>query len=134
MGKEIQLEVVTPERSVLKATADYVSVPTVDGDYGILGDHAPMVGLMKAGVLHYRSGGKVEVLAVAGGFFEVMDNRMLVLGDEAELPGEVDVAAAMEEQKRAREIIEAGGDQETVARARQALEKAMTRLKIAGKA
>lgn len=133
MAKSFELEVVTPERTVLKKTVEYVSVPTVDGAYGILADHAPMVGLIKTGVLHFRSAGKTEAIAVMGGFFEVADNRMLVLGDEAETPEEVDVAAALEEQRRAREVIEAGGDQEAVLRARANLERAMARLRVAGK-
>lgn len=134
MAKGFQLEVVTPERIVLKETVEFVTVPSTDGIYGMLADHAPMVGLLKPGVVHYRQAGDVRALAISGGFFEVDPHRTVVLADEAELPEEIDVAAAVAERDRAREVIEAGGDQEEVMRAKETLEKALARLRAAGKA
>ncbi len=133
MAKTFELEVITPERVVFKSPVQFVLVPSVEGQYGILADHAPMVGLLKAGVVHYRNEGSDGVLALTGGFFVVTPDRTVVLADEAELPEEIDVAAAVAERDRAREIIEAGGDQEEVARAKQALERALARLRAAQK-
>lgn len=133
MAKTFELEVVTPERVVLKTPVQFVLVPSADGQYGMLADHAPMVGLLKAGVVHYRNEGSTRTLALTGGFFEVTPDRAVVLADEAELPEEIDVAAAVAERDRARQIIEAGGDQEEVARAKQALERALARLRAAQK-
>lgn len=133
MGRTFAIEVLTPERTVVRAQAEYASLPTVDGLYGVLGDHAPMVGLLRPGVLHYRSGGETGVVAVMGGFFEVLPNRTVVLADEAELPEEVDVSAALAERDRALAAIEAGGEQQEVQRAREALERAMARLRAAGR-
>lgn len=133
MAGAFELEVITPERVVARSEVEYVSVPAVDGQYGILVNHAPMVGLLKAGVVRYRTGGNTRAIAVTGGFFEVAANRMLVLGDEAELPEEIDVAAVTAEKERARKIIEAGGDQEEVTQARQVLERSLARLRAAGR-
>lgn len=134
MAKQFQLEVVTPERIVFKESVEFVTVPTVDGIYGMLAEHAPMVGLLKPGVVHYRQAGDVRALAISGGFFEVDPRRTVVLADEAELPEEIDVAAAVAERDRAREVIEAGGDQGEVARAKEALERALARLRATGRA
>lgn len=133
MAKTFELEVITPERVVLRSPAQFVLVPSADGQYGILADHAPMVGSLRAGVVHYRTEGGVRAVALTGGFFEVTPDRAVILADEAELPEEIDVAAAVAERDRARQIIEAGGDQEEVARAKQALERALARLRAAQK-
>lgn len=134
MAQMFQLEVITPERRVVSLPVDFVTLPTVDGIYGILAGHAPMVGALKAGVVHYRNQGASQSLAVTGGFFEAGPHATVVLADEAELPEEIDVAAAMVERDRARAVIESGGDQEAVARAKEALERAMARLRAAGRA
>ncbi len=118
---------------MVSTAVEFVVLPTVDGFYGILAGHAPMVGSLKAGVVHYRRGHGVEAVAITGGFFEAGPAATVVLADEAERPEEIDVAAAMAERDRAREIIESGGDQEEVARAKEALERALARLRAAGR-
>ncbi len=134
MARIFEIQVFTPERTVVRAKAEYVSLPTADGLYGVLGDHAPMVGLLRPGVLHYRGGGESQAVAVMGGFFQVLPSRTVVLADEAELPEEVDVNAALAERDRALAALEAGGEQEEVARAREALERALARLRAVGRA
>jgi F-type H+-transporting ATPase subunit epsilon len=132
VAKTFALEVITPERVVASCEVEYVTLPSVEGIYGILADHAPMVGALKAGVVHYRSGGRTEVIAVTGGFFETTPRRTVILADQAELPEEIDVAAAIEERDRQRRILEAGGPPEEMARVRLALERAMARIRAAG--
>lgn len=134
MAKAFELELVTPERIVLQETVEFVTVPSTDGIYGMLADHAPMVGLLKPGVVHYRRHGEVGAVAVFGGFFEVEPDRTVIMADHAELPEEIDVAAALAERDRAQAVIEAGGDQEEVVRAREALERALARLRAVGRA
>lgn len=133
MAKTFELEVVTPERLVMRSSVDYVTIPTVDGFYGILADHAPMVCLLHAGVVHFRKQGESRALAITGGFCEIEPQRAVVLADEAELPEDINVAEALEERNQAREIIEAGGDAAAVAKAKEALQKAMARLRAAGR-
>lgn len=133
MANTFQLDVITPERHVLSLPVDFVTLPTVEGFYGILSGHAPMVGLLKTGVVHYRHEGTTKALAVSGGFFEAGPEATVVLANEAELPEEIDVAAAVAERDRARALLEAGGDQDEVVAAKKALERAMARLRVAGK-
>lgn len=131
MARSFELEVVTPERVVVRATVDFVLLPSSEGQYGILAGHAPMVGLLRAGVVHYRHGRGEGVVAVSGGFFDVAPHRTLVLADEAQLPEEIDVEAALAERERARQRLEEGGTQEEVRQAREALERAVARLRAA---
>ncbi len=134
MARTFRLEVLTSERVLVRdREVEFVLLPARDGYYGILAGHAPMVGLLKPGVLQYREPGKdKKAVAVLGGFFEVEPERTLVMADEAEFPEEIDVAAAMAERERARAVLEGGGNQEEVLRARRAYEKAMARLRTVG--
>ena len=95
----LRLEIVTPERKVVDAEADSVTVPTASGEAGILTNHAPLVSALKAGVLSYSAGGSVERLVVTGGFVEVNNNRVTVLADAAETADEISVDVARAERE-----------------------------------
>ena len=67
--KTLQLEVITPEQVAIKTTTTSVIIPGVDGQLGVLVDHAPLLAGLKPGVITYRNeAGKAEKLFVAGGF------------------------------------------------------------------
>jgi len=136
VARTFKLEILTSERVLLRdREVEFVLLPARDGYYGVLAGHAPMVGLLKPGVLQYREPGQdKKAVAVLGGFFEVEPERTLVMADEAEFPEEIDVAAALAERERTRAILEGGGNQEEVMRARRAYEKAMARLRTVGQA
>jgi len=98
----IQLSIVTPERKVLDAEVDSVTVPTVSGEAGLLTNHASVVSALKPGILSYSVKGSVEKMVVAGGFVEMNNNKVSVLTDSAETATEIDIEAA----KAARETAE----------------------------
>ncbi|MBX6377901.1 MAG: ATP synthase F1 subunit epsilon [Clostridia bacterium] len=128
----VELEVITPERTVLRTETDFVILPSVEGFYGVLRGHAPMLGALRAGVVHYRQAGQKKAVAVTGGFFEVASDRTVVLADRAQLPEEIDVAAARAEREELRRLIETGSDQTEVLRARRRLEEVLAQLRAAG--
>src|ERR671928_201353 len=94
MAERIQLDVITPERSVLSETVDFVSVPGANGELGILPGHTPLISQLQTGVLGYTQGGTTRRLLVSGGFVEVRDDRVAVLADIAERPEEIDAPRA----------------------------------------
>ena len=94
MADSIQLDVITPERSVLSETVDFVSVPGLGCELGILPGHTPLISQLQTGVLTYTQGATTERLLVAGGFVEVNSDRVSVLADFAERPEEIDPATA----------------------------------------
>ncbi|HMQ05112.1 MAG TPA: ATP synthase F1 subunit epsilon [Pyrinomonadaceae bacterium] len=97
----LKLEIVTPERKVVDAEVDSVTVPTMSGEAGILPNHAPLISALKPGVLSFSSKGALEKLAVAGGFVEVSADRVSVLTDVAEDPTEIDMESARSERDKA---------------------------------
>ena len=129
----LKLEIVTPEKRVLDTEVESVTVPTASGEAGILTNHAPLVSDLTPGVLSYTArGGVVDKLAIAGGFVEVSGNKVSVLTDLAEAPGEIDLDAARAERDAAeRELAAAASsDIDSTAALRERLESATTRLQL----
>ena len=129
----LQLEVVTPERSVLSEAADAVTAPGLGGELGILPGHTSLISQLQTGVLSYTSGGKTLQLHVSGGFIEVKDDVVSVLAEVAERPEEIDAARA----RLAREHVEKQltawtGTEADFEQARAKLERSVVRLQLAG--
>ncbi|MDD5527478.1 MAG: ATP synthase F1 subunit epsilon [Patescibacteria group bacterium] len=102
MDKIIKFEIVTPEKTVLKEDVIEVTVPTQEGELTILPHHSPLVAMLKPGVLVLKKqGGAVDVAFVAGGFLEVLRNKVVVLADTAERAAEIDLAKVEEARARA---------------------------------
>ncbi len=97
MADTLQLQLVSPERVLVDEQVTEAQIPAKDGFIGVLPGHAPLMSELKAGgVLSYHAGGKQKVLAVFGGFVEVLPDRVRVLADSAQPREEIDIAAAKE--------------------------------------
>lgn len=90
----LHLEVATPDGLALQTEAEIVTAQSVEGEFGVLPGHLPLLAATKAGLLKYRVGGKDEVAAVGPGFVEALPDRVLLLTDAFVKPSEVDRAAA----------------------------------------
>lgn len=130
---KLKLQVVTPTRTVAATEADSVELPGELGYLGILPGHTPLITVLKTGVLTYRNGGEERALAISAGFAEIAGDAVTVLADQADEPGEVDVAAAERERSRAEEELKTAG-RETLDEIRSRLELAEARLAIARRA
>ncbi len=129
----LKLEIVTPEKRVLDAEVDSVTVPTATGEAGILPNHAPLISALKPGILAYSNKGTTEKLAVSGGFVEVNDNTVSVLADTAETASEIDIDSARSDRDAAEKAFAAVASSsidETEA-ARERLEAASVRVQFA---
>lgn len=105
--KTIKFEVVTPERVVLKEDVTQVTVPTKDGEITVLPEHIPLLSILKPGIIEVKKiDGKKDVIAVSGGFIDVLKNKIVILADTAELAEEIDLGKAEEARKRAEKIKE----------------------------
>lgn len=105
----IRLEIVTPEKRVLDAEVDSVTIPTASGEAAILQNHAPLISALKPGIVAYAAKGTTDKLVVSGGFVEVNSNFVSVLADTAETPDEVDPAAAKSDLDAAEKALAAAG-------------------------
>lgn len=90
----LKLEIVTPERKVIDAEVDSVTVPTASGEAGIFSAHAPLVSALKPGIVTVVNKGNTERFAVSTGFVEVSNDRVSVLTDVAESAEEIDTEKA----------------------------------------
>jgi len=134
MADKIRLRVVTPTRLVLDEEVDEVTAPGELGEFGVLPDHIAFLSTLVPGVLSYKQGSKIQVLAVSGGYAEVLDNVMTVLATAAESPNDIDVARAQRTKEQSEKIL-AGlnyEDQE-FKMAEAALRRALVRLQVASK-
>ena len=106
---KIQLSIVTPERLVLSEDVDQVNVPGVEGDLGILYDHAPILTTIRAGLFSYEllgeKGKETIQMIVSGGYLEVTDNRVIVLAEAVEFLDEIDKERAKASLVRAEEAL-----------------------------
>jgi F-type H+-transporting ATPase subunit epsilon len=104
--KRIKFEIATPERVVLKEEIFQVTVPTKEGEITVLPKHSPLVSVLKPGVLEIKKvDGEIEIMAVSGGFVEVLLNKIVVLADTAERAEEIDLDRAEEAKKKAEESL-----------------------------
>jgi F-type H+-transporting ATPase subunit epsilon len=129
---KLKLQVVTPTRTVVATEADSVELPGELGYLGILPGHTPLITVLKTGVLTYRAGADERSVAISAGFAEIANDAVTVLADQAEEPGEVDVAAAERERSKAEEELKTAG-REALDEVRSRLELAEARLAIAKK-
>jgi F-type H+-transporting ATPase subunit epsilon len=98
MADTILLQLVSPERLLVEEQVTEVQVPALDGFIGVLPGSAPLLSELKpGGVVTYHAGGKQKLLAVYGGFVEVLPDRVRILADHAQPGEEINVTEA---QKR----------------------------------
>jgi F-type H+-transporting ATPase subunit epsilon len=130
-SKGLNLDVVTPEKLVFSGLVDYVSVPGVDGELGILPYHCPLITMLQPGELRIRKENEEVSVAVGGGYLEVRQDRIIILADIAERDDSIDEQKA-EEAKRQAERTLSGGQISAVDKSavEASLRLELTRLKI----
>jgi F-type H+-transporting ATPase subunit epsilon len=135
MAETFELEIATPERSIVREPAVRAQIPGKDGYFGILPDHAAMVSQLGIGPLSYATPqGGTYVVAIHGGFMEVLENHVRVLADVAEPGVEIDVARAERARERAQREMDNLGESVDPAGALAAMLRAEARLEAAKKA
>jgi len=136
MADTIKLELVTPERMVLSEDVEEVIAPGVEGDLGVLPEHAPLLTALRVGELAYRNGKQTDYIAiVGGGFLEVNNNKVIILADDAELGQEINLDDAIERKLRAEQDLDKDrkADEKAFQSAEIQLMKELTRVQIAEK-
>ena len=85
-------DLVSPEKLAFSGEVDQVDVPGVEGDFGVLAGHAPVVATIRPGILTITTAGKHEKVIVLGGLAEVSDKGLTVLADVATAIADLDRA------------------------------------------
>jgi F-type H+-transporting ATPase subunit epsilon len=101
----IRCEIVSQDRTVFQGDVDIVVLPGAAGEMGILPHHAPVLAILKYGVIKIRQAGKEQLIVVAGGIAEVQPDIVTVLADAAENIEDIDVTRAKAAKKRAEDAL-----------------------------
>ena len=126
-----EVEVVSPDRTLYTGEAEMVVCRTVDGEIAFLAEHTPLIGALVPCVLRIvAEGGDEDMFAVGGGFVDVGNNKVIVLADQAQEAGDIDVAAARSDLEQAQS--RQGSDDEDSEEAATAERWAEVRLEVAG--
>jgi len=131
----LHVEIVTAEKVVYSAEGvDEVVAPGSEGEFAVLPQHAAFITMLAPGEMRIiRSGSDEEVMAITGGFFEVRNDRVVILADAAERAEEIDIARAEAARRRAEESLREKVELADLAQTQAALMRALARLRVAEK-
>lgn len=129
MPKSFHFILSTPDTVLFDGEAEYVSIPTKDGEIGIMADHTPLISLIFPGVMRIKSKGEEKILAVGGGFIKIKPGVAKAYAQTAELAESIDEKRAIEAQKEAAKIMAEKSDQISLTDATALLERNIARLK-----
>ena len=126
-----QVHILAADRTFYDGPCISLTVPTSDGELGILAHHSPIIAAVQPGTLRYQApGGDVLLAAVSPGMVKVENNEVLVLVDSAERPEEIDSARAQREADQAREAILQKKSIQEYQVAQGTLARALNRLRV----
>lgn len=127
---QLHLKIVTPEKLLIDEEVSQVNVSTVDGEIGILPNHASLMAKLAPGELIIKRGGKTDSLAIGDGFLQVTDNVLTILTDLAAYEKDIDERAVEEAKKRAEQALTQTLSDEEYAETLANLEKSLAQLRV----
>lgn len=130
----LDLEIITPEKVLVREQVDMVEAKGAYGEFGILPGHTQFLTTIEIGEVRYMKGGAMSYLATSGGYAEVIEDKVTILLDDAELAEEIDVEKAkreMEEAEKALKLL--AFDQAEYKLMEMALYKAVMKIEVASK-
>jgi len=130
----LDLEIITPEKILVKEQVDMVEAKGAYGEFGVLPGHTQFLTTIEIGEIRYMKGGTTNYLATSGGYAEVLDDRVTILLDDAELAEEIDVEKAKREMEEAEKALKAlAFDENQYKLMEMALFKAIMKIEVASK-
>jgi F-type H+-transporting ATPase subunit epsilon len=126
----LKVEIVTAERLVYSEEGvDEVVAPGIEGELTVLPQHAPLLTMIKPGVMRIVKGNEDIDMAITGGFLEVREDRVTILADAAERAEEIDVVRAEEARRNAERSLAERESKVELVEAAAELQRALIRLK-----
>ena len=131
--KHLRLEFVTPAQAIVQDEVDELQLPGEEGSFGVLPGHAPMLAALATGMMWSRKGTEKRYAFIAGGFAEVLPDRVTILAYLAERAEDIDPSRAEEAKRRAEARLALVNQEIDYERARTALVKSLARLNVASR-
>ncbi|HOP85244.1 MAG TPA: F0F1 ATP synthase subunit epsilon [Syntrophorhabdaceae bacterium] len=131
---QLDLEIITPERVLVKEQVELLEAKSELGEFGILPGHIQFLTTVDIGEVRYVKDGKTYYIAAGGGFAEVVNDKILMLLESAEMADEIDIERAEVAKESAEAALkELSPDSPEYKIQETALNKAITRLSVASK-
>jgi len=129
--RTFQVHILAADKNFYEGPCVSLTIPTSDGEQGILAYHSDMIAAILPGLLRYQTpDGPVRLAAVSSGMVKIEKNDVLVLVDSAERPEEIDIARARREADEAREAMLQRRSRQEYQLAQATLARAMNRLRV----
>lgn len=125
------LSVVAPDRAVVETEVTSVVAPGVEGYFGVLSNHVPLVAALRAGLVEYQSPGERAYLAIGGGFCEVSNGKVTILADSASFAKDIILAEEEARLEEALRTMRGEASSMTQEEARQTIDLAMVKIRAA---
>ena len=128
---KLSISILTPKAQVFSGEADEIIAPTVNGEIGILPNHVPLLTQILPGELRVKNAGKTSSFAIMGGYLEVANNHVNVLGDYAVRAEDIEVAKAQQAKSTAEKAKQEKVSREDLAIIEADLRRSLLELKVA---
>ena len=126
----LTLELVTPEKVAWSAPADFVVLPALGGEMGVLPGHQSFLVQLTAGEVRVTAGSEIKNFAVSGGFAEIKNDTVSLFAETAEDAGQIDAERARQALEKAKAVVKPGLDPMQLAQMEAAIRRAQVRLRV----
>ncbi len=133
MANTFYLEIIASDHKFYAGECEELVFPAIDGLYGVLPGHEPMVTAVDAGELKFRVGNEWQYVAISDGFAHILPKKVILIADTVELPEEIDIKRAHEAKLRAEEKLRQKQSILEYYQTQASLNRAMNRLKVTKK-
>ncbi len=124
------LEIVTPQKTILKEEATMIIARTIVGDIGVLANHAPLVTELALGEMKIKQGDKEKDFFISGGFLEISKDKVLILADKAMDAKDIDIEKAKEEKRLYEAKLKKLSEDKEIATTQQALKESLKKIEL----
>ena len=126
--KLLDLEIVTPDKVVVKEKVSFIKAPAGLGSIGILANHAPLLTSLDIGIVEYTKDSQKTEVTISEGFLEVLNNKVTILVNSAEKVANIDLNRALAAKERAEKRLSGNSHNIDNDRAKLALKRAINRI------
>ena len=131
MADSFQLEIVTPEKLVVRDSAEEAQIPGRNGYIGVLPGHAPLITELGSGQISYRSNGQLYRFSMAWGFAEILPDKVTVLAETVERADEIEVPRAQQSLRNAEDLLKSAQTEDQFSVAMSKIRRAEARIEVA---
>ncbi len=128
MAEKFKLSIITPDTSFYEGEAEFLEFTSTEGQMGVYAQHIPLTTILEPCVMTIHNDGEKKKAAILGGFIEILKEKVTVLAEDAQWPGDIDLDRAEAAYERAKERLAAKQEGIDLKRAEASLKRAVARI------